>query len=92
MVWPESDAPGARTTLRAYSLAAHRLVALPAALAAVHGTDFVATDGTRTAYLDPSLTRLYYSARPDQPARLAWPCPPGPISPAWPWRRARWPG
>jgi hypothetical protein len=77
LIWPESDAPGAQTTLRAYSLAAHRLVALPAALAAVHGTEFVVTDGTRTAYLDPSLTRLYYSARPDQPARLALALPAG---------------
>jgi hypothetical protein len=77
LVWPESDAPGAQTTLRAYSLAARRLVALPVALAAVHGTAFVVTDGTRTAYLDPSLTRLYYSARPDQPARLALALPAG---------------
>jgi hypothetical protein len=77
VIWPESDAPGAQTTLRAYSLAAGRLVALPAALAAVHGTEFVVTDGTRTAYLDPSLTRLYYSARPDQPARLALALPTG---------------
>ncbi|HMH90744.1 MAG TPA: hypothetical protein VK586_06615 [Streptosporangiaceae bacterium] len=29
------------------------------------------------AYLDPSLTRLYYSARPDQPARLALALPAG---------------
>jgi len=43
----------------------------------VHGTEFVATDGTRTAYLDPSLTRLYYSPRPDQPARLALALPAG---------------
>jgi hypothetical protein len=77
VVWPESDAPGTQTTLRAYRLASRRLVALPAALAAVHGTEFVATDGTRTAYLDPSLTRLYYSARPDQPARLALALPVG---------------
>jgi hypothetical protein len=77
VVWPESDAPGAQTTLRAYSLAARRLVALPAALQAVHGTEFVVTDGTRSAYLDPSLTRLYYSARPDQPARLALALPAG---------------
>jgi hypothetical protein len=52
-------------------------VALPAALQAVHGTEFVVTDGTRAAYLDPSLTRLYYSARPDQPARLALALPAG---------------
>jgi hypothetical protein len=77
VVWPESDAPGTQTALRAYRPASRRLVALPAALAAVHGTDFVAADGTRTAYLDPSLTRLYYSARPDQPARLALALPVG---------------
>jgi hypothetical protein len=77
VVWPESDAPGTQTTLRAYRLAAGRLTALPAALAAVHGTEFVVTDGTRTAYLDPSLTRLYYSARPGQPARLALALPAG---------------
>jgi hypothetical protein len=77
VIWPESDAPGTQTTLRAYSLAARRPAALPAALAAVHGTEFVATDGTRTAYLDPSLTRLYYSPRPDQPARLALALPAG---------------
>jgi hypothetical protein len=71
VVWPESDAPGARTTLRAWSLTRHRLVALPAALRAVHGTEFVVSDGTRTAYLSPDLTRLYYSPREDQPARLA---------------------
>jgi hypothetical protein len=77
VVWPESDAPGTQTTLRAYRLAAGRLAALPAALAAVHGTEFVVTDGTRTAYLDPSLTRLYYSAHPDQPARLGLALPAG---------------
>jgi hypothetical protein len=77
LAWPESDAPGTQTTLRAWSLAGHRLVALPAALAAVHGTEFVVADGTRTAYLNPSLTRLYYSPRPDQPARLALALPAG---------------
>jgi hypothetical protein len=77
VVWPESDRPGAQTTLRAYSLARHRLVPLPAALAAVHGTEFVATDGTRTAYLSPDLTALYYSPRQDQPAQLALRLPAG---------------
>jgi len=77
VVWPESDAPGTQTTLRAYSLTAHRLVALPAALRAVHGTEFVVSDGTRTAYLSPDLTRLYYSPRQDQPARPALVLPAG---------------
>jgi hypothetical protein len=77
VVWPESDAPGAQTTLRSWSLARHRLVALPAALRAVHGTEFVVSDGTRTAYLSPDLTRLYYSPRQDQPARLALRLPAG---------------
>jgi hypothetical protein len=71
VIWPESDAPGTQTTLRAWSLAGRRLVPPPAALAAVHGTEFIVTDGTRTAYLSPSLTRLYYSPGPAQPARLA---------------------
>lgn len=77
VVWPESDAPGTQTTLRAYSLARHRLVPLPAALRAVHGTEFVATDGTRTAYLSPDMTGLYYSPGQDQPARLALRVPAG---------------
>jgi hypothetical protein len=77
VVWPESDAPGTQTTLRAYSLAARRLVPLPAALRAVHGTEFVVSDGTRTAYLSPDLTRLYYSPRQDQPARPALVLPAG---------------
>jgi hypothetical protein len=77
VVWPESDTPGTRTTLRAYSLAQRRLVPLPAALRAVHGTEFVVSDGTRTAYLSPGLTRLYYSARQDEPARLALALPVG---------------
>jgi hypothetical protein len=77
VVWPESDAPGTQTTLRAYSPAAGHLVPLPAALRAVHGTEFVVTDGTRTAYLSPGLTELYYSPRQDQPARLALRLPAG---------------
>jgi hypothetical protein len=77
VVWPESDAPGTQTTLRAYSLTQRRLVPLPAALRGVHGTEFVVSDGTRTAYLSPSLTRLYYSARQDEPARLALSLPAG---------------
>ena len=77
VVWPESDAPGTQTTLRAYSLTARRLVPLPPALRGVHGTEFVTTDGTRTAYLSPDLTRLYYSPRQDQPATLALQLPAG---------------
>jgi hypothetical protein len=77
VVWPESDTPGTQTTLRAYSLTEQRLVPLPAALRGVHGTEFVVTDGTRTAYLSPSLTRLYYSPRQDQPAALALALPAG---------------
>jgi hypothetical protein len=77
VVWPESDAPGTQTTLRAYSLAKKQLVPLPPALSGVHGTEFVVTDGTRTAYLSPGLTSLYYSPRQDQPARLALQLPAG---------------
>lgn len=77
VIWPESDAPGTQTTLRAYSLTTRRLVPLPPALRGVHGTDFVVTDGTRTAYLNPGLTRLYYSPRQAEPARLALQLPAG---------------
>jgi hypothetical protein len=70
VVWPESDQPGAQTTLRAVSLSTGRPAALPAALRAVHGTEFVVTDGTRTAYLSPGLTALYYSPAQDQQARV----------------------
>ena len=69
VVWPESDRPGAQTTLNAMDLRTGRPAALPAVLRPVHGTDFVATDGTRTAYLNPGLTALYYSPAQDQPAR-----------------------
>jgi len=68
LVWPESDQPGAQTTLHALSLSTGQPAALPAALRAVHGTDFVVTDGTRTAYLNPGLTVLYFSPDQDQPA------------------------
>jgi hypothetical protein len=69
VVWPESDRPGAQTTLHAFSLTSGRPAALPPVLRAVHGTEFVVTDGTRTAYLSPDLTTLYYSPAPDQQAR-----------------------
>jgi hypothetical protein len=71
VVWPESDAPGSETTLHAYSIAARGPARLPAVLAAVRGTDFVVTDGVRTAYLSPDFTALYYSPAQDEPARLA---------------------
>lgn len=70
LVWPESDRPGAQTTLHAISLGTGRPAPLPAALRPVHGTDVVVTDGTRTAYLSPGLTSLYYSPDPDQQARV----------------------
>lgn len=70
LVWPASDRPGAQTTLHAVSLRTGRAATLPAALRAVHGTEFVATDGTRTAYFNPGLTALYYSPAQDQPARV----------------------
>jgi hypothetical protein len=77
VVWPESDAPGTQTTLRAWSLTSDRLAPLPSALRKVHGTEFVVTDGIRTAYLSPSLTQLYYSPRQDQSARLTLQLPAG---------------
>jgi hypothetical protein len=57
-------------TLRAYNVQTHSMATLPPALAAVHGTEFVVTDGRRTAYLSPSLSMLYYSPAQDRPARL----------------------
>ena len=61
VVWPESDQPGAQTTLHAFSLTTMKPAALPEALRPVHGTEFVVTDGTRTAYLNPDMTSLFYS-------------------------------
>jgi hypothetical protein len=69
VVWPESDTPGSETDLRGYSIAVRALVRLPPVLAAVRGTDFVVTDGIRTAYLSPDFTRLYYSPAQDRVAR-----------------------
>jgi hypothetical protein len=77
VVWPESDRPGAQTTLHAFSLAAMKPAALPAVLRAVHGTEFVATDGTRTAYLNPDMTSLFYSPAQGLPAREVLRLPPG---------------
>jgi hypothetical protein len=39
-------------------------------LRAVSGTDFVVSDGTRTAYLNPALTELYYSPAARQAAAM----------------------
>ncbi len=77
VVWPESDRPDTQTTLHAYRISTGRAAALPPVLRAVHGTEFVTTDGIRTAYLNPGLTRLYYSASPRQPARPALTLPAG---------------
>jgi hypothetical protein len=70
LVWPESDTPRSETSLRAYDVGTHAPSALPPALAAEHGTDFVVSDGTRTAYLSPDFTALYYSAAQDLPATV----------------------
>ncbi len=70
LVWPASDRPGAETSLHAYSLRTRRQAQLPVALSTVRGTDFVAADGTRTAYLDSGLNSLYYSSEPGRPARV----------------------
>jgi hypothetical protein len=77
LVWPESDTPGSVTSLRAYNIVTRARAALPAALATVRGTDFVVSDGTRTAYLSPDFTALYYSPAQDLPARLRLRLPAG---------------
>jgi hypothetical protein len=77
LVWPESDRPGSETSLRAYSLATGAPAALPAVLQPVRGTDFVVTDGHRTAYLSPDFSRLLYSPAQDQPARPVLALPAG---------------
>jgi hypothetical protein len=69
VVWPESDRPGAQTTLHAFSLKTMKLAALPEVLRPVHGTEFVATDGTRTAFLNPDMTSLFYSPAQNVRAR-----------------------
>ena len=68
LAWPESDRPGAETSLRAFDPATGKAAPLPRALRAVRGTDFVASDGGGTAYLGPNLTTLYYAPAEDQPA------------------------
>ena len=60
-------APGSETSLRAYNVSAHAAAPLPPVLASVQGTDYIVTDGTRTAYLSPDFPRLYYSPAQDQP-------------------------
>jgi hypothetical protein len=77
VVWPESDRPGTQTTLHAFSLRTGQPAALPAVLRTVHGTDFVSTDGTRTAYLSPALTALYYSPAQNRAAQLVLRLPAG---------------
>jgi hypothetical protein len=77
LVWPGSDRPGAKTRLHAYSLATQRPAALPVVLRPVRGTDFVATDGIRTAYLSPDLTELFYSAAPGAAAAVVLRLPAG---------------
>jgi hypothetical protein len=77
VVWPESDTPGSETSLHAYSIATRAQAGLPAVLSAVRGTDFVVTDGVRTAYLSPDFTALYYSPAQDEPAKLAVRLPAG---------------
>jgi hypothetical protein len=77
VVWPESDRPGAQTTLHAFSLETMKPAALPTVLRPVHGTEFVVADGTRTAYLNPGMTGLFYSPAQDVPAREVLSLPSG---------------
>lgn len=68
VVWPGASRPGEMTTLHAVVAATGHPAVLPVALRQVRGTDFVVSDGTRTAYLGPGLRTLYYSPAPDRPA------------------------
>jgi hypothetical protein len=83
LVWPQSDRPGALTSLHGYSLAEGLTTGgrstgrVADMLLPVTGTDFVTTDGTRTAYLSPSLNTLYYSADPRDVARVLLRLPAG---------------
>jgi hypothetical protein len=77
LVWPESDQPGTQTTLHAINVTTGRPAPLPPVLKAVHGTDFVVSDGTRTAYFSPDLNSLFYSPTQDQAARPALQLPTG---------------
>ncbi len=77
VVWPASTRPGMLTSLHAYNVATARTAPLPVVLRGVRGTDFVVTDGTRTAYFDPGLTRLYFSPSADQAATVVLRLPDG---------------
>jgi hypothetical protein len=77
LVWPESDRPGTQTTLHAIDVITGRPAALPPVLRAVHGTDFVVSDGTRTAYFSPDLNSLFYSPAQNQEAQPALQLPTG---------------
>ena len=68
VAWPGSSRPGALTALHAAVAATGRPARLPVALRGVKGTEFVVSDGTRTAYLDPGLRTLYYSPAQDRAA------------------------
>jgi hypothetical protein len=70
VVWPESDRPGAPTTMHAVSAVTGRPASLPSVLTAVRGVWDIVSDGTRTAYVSPANTQLYYSPAQDHPARV----------------------
>ena len=69
VIWPESVAKGAETTLRAVDVRTGKTVGLSPVLRAVHGTPVLVGDGTRFAYLDPSGHELFYSPAPGTPAK-----------------------
>ncbi len=77
LVWPESDRPGTQTALHAIDATTGRPAPLPPVLRAVHGTDFVVSDGTRTAYFSPDLNSLFFSPAQNQAARPALQLPTG---------------
>lgn len=69
VIWPESAAPGAESTLRAVDVRTGKTVGLTPVLRAVHGTPVLVGDGTRFAYVDPSRHELFYSPAPGTPAK-----------------------
>jgi hypothetical protein len=77
VIWPQADHAAGQTSLRAYSVTRRAAATLPPVLAGVRGTDMVVTDGTRTAYLSPDFTRLYFSPGQNVAARLALRLPAG---------------
>ena len=77
LVWPASARPGALTMLHAYATGIGGRAPLPAVLRQVRGTDFVAADGTRTAYFGPGRSALYYSPAPGQVASVVLRAPAG---------------